>query len=1169
MRVSARIGFAAIGAFVVLLVVAAYVVFDSERGSRWALEFGLSMSPVPMTADDIGGTLLDGLSVGRFELDTTAVSVVIERMQVIIDWGQSIQHRAIVIEDLRAAVVNVQQHASQPSAPRPIEIELPALPLTIELATVEVERLSTNVLDVSYHPSIRFGAYFGNDAWRVTNVELAAPALRAQGRVEVAPFSSMAATGAFGFRAPDLELHGDLVLSGDLEMLRVAVELKSPLAADITARISILGRDSVEVDAEIATQQTQYQGVDIDRLTGEVRSVLTAPLTFDAEFDASSIGWGERVASDVRLIASGGVDAYNVVGTATVEVPDLPTAQVRLDVDGDSAALRAIDYSIQTPSGSLRGSGSAVFDPLSLNLIAHVDRLDPGYFADFVSGHLSGDATVAISAEHLEVDVRSLSGAVNEQPITLSGRLSRHLDAWQLKKLAAVAGDNTISGDGSWSDDVLSFDGVFDLPHIEHFYPGVVGDARGHLSAGGTTDAPNVAFELDAASIAAAGVDARGLQMRAAIVGGRIQSATLTADSARVVDQTLTDVSIRGSGRVERFEVDARLRLGEDETVLRWAGFWRDAQLGLDLAQGSRVAGAGEVLTNEAVAQIRWRAGALTISAHCWSRGIGAGRLCVDDARFADTSHLSGSLVDLPVSVLTALAPQLPGTEGVISGRWNFGRTGDSDWRGEAELTTSRLALVELGSVDDDPVAVPDITARVGVTTAGLEINASMGGETDGVITAQFVMQGYEDEAPIQGHIAVSAANLGALSQFSRRVGDVSGSVRGRFEFAGTRASPRLDGKIEFDQGRFVWLDPHIEIEGLDIDITMPQPQRIEVRGSGVTARGRVDLDGVIIDPFLDARRLTLDIDAAKVDVGIPEGSVRVNADVQLTWRNAEFDLRGKVDVPRARIEVATLPESTVQRSRDVVVVDRTTEREQVTRLAVDLDLTLGDDVRFKGFGLSTRLAGRLRLRQARDGGVRLDGTVSLMDGSFGAFGQMLTLESGRLIFAGPPEDPLVTARAVRTIEEPARTVKVGVDIQGRAGAIESTLFANPSMPEADTLSYLVLGRPLSAASQQESGDLTGAAIALGLKGAAPIVDEIRGTLGLEELTATGGSSEELALIAGKRVSDRVYVRYSYQTFSRMSALLVRLVLNNRLSLEATAAQSPAMDVIYRVGRDD
>ncbi len=61
------------------------------------------------------------------------------------------------------------------------------------------------------------------------------------------------------------------------------------------------------------------------------------------------------------------------------------------------------------------------------------------------------------------------------------------------------------------------------------------------------------------------------------------------------------------------------------------------------------------------------------------------------------------------------------------------------------------------------------------------------------------------------------------------------------------------------------------------------------------------------------------------------------------------------------------------------------------------------------------------------------------------------------------------------------------------------------------------------------------------------MIKEVSSALRIDELTATGGSTEDLTVVAGKRFSDRVFVRYSYQTFTRTSAILFELLLSRRL----------------------
>ncbi len=122
-------------------------------------------------------------------------------------------------------------------------------------------------------------------------------------------------------------------------------------------------------------------------------------------------------------------------------------------------------------------------------------------------------------------------------------------------------------------------------------------------------------------------------------------------------------------------------------------------------------------------------------------------------------------------------------------------------------------------------------------------------------------------------------------------------------------------------------------------------------------------------------------------------------------------------------------------------------------------------------------------------------------------------------------------------------------------------------MAEADALSYLVVGRPLNQATEAEGGDLTGAAVALGLKQASRLVEQIGQSLGLDQLSLTGDGGETTALVAGKQVNKRLYARYAYSAFSRLGTLLLRYRLSERVVLEAGTGDSQSIDILYSVER--
>ena len=168
-------------------------------------------------------------------------------------------------------------------------------------------------------------------------------------------------------------------------------------------------------------------------------------------------------------------------------------------------------------------------------------------------------------------------------------------------------------------------------------------------------------------------------------------------------------------------------------------------------------------------------------------------------------------------------------------------------------------------------------------------------------------------------------------------------------------------------------------------------------------------------------------------------------------------------------------------------------------------------------------------------------------------------------MFTGPLDDPIVDVRAVRVIDTIDGTVKAGIRLSGRAQNLTSSVYSEPPMADADALSYLVIGRPLNQATESDGGELSGAAIALGLRQATRITDQIGQTLGLDQLSLAGDGGETTALVAGKQINSRLHARYAYGVFSRLGTLLLRYRMSNGLTLEAGAGENQSIDVLYSI----
>jgi len=212
---------------------------------------------------------------------------------------------------------------------------------------------------------------------------------------------------------------------------------------------------------------------------------------------------------------------------------------------------------------------------------------------------------------------------------------------------------------------------------------------------------------------------------------------------------------------------------------------------------------------------------------------------------------------------------------------------------------------------------------------------------------------------------------------------------------------------------------------------------------------------------------------------------------------------------------------------------------------------------------LTAGVEGSVRIRGGNQEPYVGSGRLDLREGRYKAYGQELEIEQGELLFNGPLTNPEINVRAIRK----AGDVTAGIRLAGTPDNLRSDVFSEPPLSDADTLSYLLTGRPLASASTAGEGDtLSNAAFALGMSGAGTVASQVRSSLGLETLSVEGGS-EDGRIIAGKRFGDRLLVEYGYGLIDKLGTLLLRYKLSERLTLESRTGTVGNLDIVYSVKR--
>ncbi|VTU36963.1 translocation/assembly module TamB domain-containing protein [Variovorax sp. PBL-E5] len=473
-------------------------------------------------------------------------------------------------------------------------------------------------------------------------------------------------------------------------------------------------------------------------------------------------------------------------------------------------------------------------------------------------------------------------------------------------------------------------------------------------------------------------------------------------------------------------------------------------------------------------------------------------------------------------------------------------------------------------------------------------------------------------DAPLAGHVAARLPNLGVWSILAPPGWRVAGTLQADATLSGSRAAPRWNGTLGADQ-----LALRALVEGLDLrdgklraslsgdhveitEFTLKGGAGSQVRiagqsgnrstgaseaaSDGGTLSARGQLSWASMSPASAGSGLRMDLQAQVRALRVlvrTDRQVTLSGDLQARLESGQFTVRGNLKTDRA---VIILPDETApslgsdvfvhsaakdreaeQETRRQTARDETQAARAQTAKPFDVAVTfdLGDDFAVQGRGITTRLEGKLDIRSnSLDAPPRITGEVKTVKGQYRAYGQQLDVETGLARFNGPFDNPQLDILAIR----PNITQRAGVQISGTAQSPRVRLYSEPSLSDAETLSWVVLGRA-SAASGGESLLMQQAALALlsGL-GKGSSGGGLASRFGLDEVgfkgPGSGGDLRESAVTLGKRLARDFYLTYERSLSGTLGTLFIFYDLTTRLTLRAQAGQQSGIDLIYTVKYD-
>ncbi len=411
---------------------------------------------------------------------------------------------------------------------------------------------------------------------------------------------------------------------------------------------------------------------------------------------------------------------------------------------------------------------------------------------------------------------------------------------------------------------------------------------------------------------------------------------------------------------------------------------------------------------------------------------------------------------------------------------------------------------------------------------------------------------------------------------------------RGRFALNcsadGTWSAPNIHGTMRVDQAGAYLPSTGIQLSDVTMDAQF-EDQTVRITSFGArSGPGRLEGTGTVWLKDRGIDRIDMNLSGERFQVvRLPE--MEMLATPSLTFKGAPKNLqvRGSITIPELLIR-GTETKAVARPSKDVVKVDESRAPKGDHSFPVDAQVRviLGERAFIKAEGVDAKLEGDVLLMAEDLNAIKAKGEIRLRNGTYSTRGARLAITRGRVVFGGGPADrPNLDVLALRTIEERTdragqslarfKEVKAGVIITGTPLAPLVRLYSEPFMPDADILSYIVLGQPRSGDPSKSALLAATAEALLSGSGSESTLSQLKRQFGPDTVdmksTTAGGTTQSIVTV-GKYLQPKLYVGYGRSLFSDEYYVTLRYTLSKSWEVESKAGAQTGANLYYRIEFD-
>lgn len=451
---------------------------------------------------------------------------------------------------------------------------------------------------------------------------------------------------------------------------------------------------------------------------------------------------------------------------------------------------------------------------------------------------------------------------------------------------------------------------------------------------------------------------------------------------------------------------------------------------------------------------------------------------------------------------------------------------------------------------------------------------------------------------PLQARLQAEVADLQWLGPILNPGLLLKGRLQTKADLSGNLSQPRYQAQMQGRDLQIAFAAEGLSLANGELDLNLEQNklkvQRLQFNQAILAAPNHPRLRD-----WQSAGQSGSLTAQGEVDIAQERGSIRaemkqfpllqskdrylvVSGQAEIQEAQQVWALVGKLQADAAYFKLPKMPAPSL--SSDIVIKQSQREtapkNKHVVKTRLDFNFDLGPRFVFVGRGLDTGLSGSLRLRGQDGAPLQASGSIRTEGGNYEAYGQKLEIARGILNFQDSPANPALNVLALRR----GQAVEAGVEISGTVAKPKVSLYSEPSVPDAEKLSWLVLGRGSEQLAAGDASLLMSAAGAIfGGEGQRNIPKQIVNGLGFDDFsigassaqasrmpsqtvagsTGNHSSSSDQVLSLGKRLSPDLVLSVERGLADASGALKLSWQLTRRISINARTGNESALDVNY------